>query len=191
MRIIGACILSLLATAAAAENLSVDRPNITYQYTTEKLGSLHFCDLATWIIKSPVAIKLTAAFVSDDKKPKNHDITVAYMVELFGVAVSKDEPPKLMPAKVVAGRIISDVFNSDLHATKNVDRDTGASYAIPSEGSIALFMNIMMRGEYSLYVEAASGDTLTVAVKPTPDLLNANEKWTKCSIALAEHRAAP
>jgi hypothetical protein len=40
---------------------------------------------------------------------------------------------------VVAGRIISDIFNSDIHASKNVDKDLGASYNITSEGSLALF----------------------------------------------------
>jgi hypothetical protein len=91
--------------------------------------------------------------------------------------------------KVVAGRIISDILNSDLHAVRNVDKDLGASYTIPSEGSLALFTNVLtIRGAYTLAVEFENNSSLIVNVKPTPEIFGPSEKWNKCSIAIMEHR---
>jgi hypothetical protein len=91
--------------------------------------------------------------------------------------------------KVTAGRIISDIFNSDLHATKNFDRDLGASYNIPSEGSLALFTNLItIRGAYTLAFELENHSSLIVNVKPTQEIFDASEKWNKCSIALMQHQ---
>jgi hypothetical protein len=135
----------------------------------------------------PIFVKLTAAFITDDKKPKDHDTTVAYIVEASAVRAFK---PTLdtQDVRVVAGRI-SDIFDSDLHATKNVDRDMGASYNIPSEGSLALFMNLLtMQGAYTLAVEFENNAGLTINVKPTQEMLDPSAKWLKCSVAITQHK---
>jgi hypothetical protein len=91
--------------------------------------------------------------------------------------------------KVAAGRVISDVFNSDLHASKNVDRDLGASYLIPSEGSLALFTNALtIRGKYSLAVELENHSKLIISVRPTPEIYDAADRWSKCSVAIMQHQ---
>jgi hypothetical protein len=91
--------------------------------------------------------------------------------------------------KVFAGRIISDVFDTDLHATKNADKGLGASYIIPSEDSLKLFTNLLtIRGAYTLVVELENNVSLTINVKPMPEMLDAAQKWTKCSLAIMEHR---
>jgi hypothetical protein len=179
MRIIAASVLALLATRAMAENLLMEDPAVKYSYTYETLKSLHFCDLATTIAKAPLVIKLTSAFITDDSKPKDQDLTVSYIVEAFVVRKQ---------VKVIAGRIISDIFSSDLHAYKNVDRNLGASYNITSEGALALFTSLMMRGTYGLAVEFENSSSLTINVRPTEGILNADEKWTKCSIAIMQHQ---
>ena len=188
MRLITASVLALFTTSAIAENVVMDDPSIKYVYTYETLGSLHFCDLATVIAKVPLAIKLTSAFITDDAKPKNQDVTVVYLVDAFVVGVGKNLQLESKQIKVVAGRISSDAFHSDLHAMKNIDRALGASYTIRSEGSVGLFTNLMLRGAYALAVEFENSPSLTVDVRPTAEILDASEKWTKCSLAIMEHR---
>jgi hypothetical protein len=190
VRIIAACALALAATSAVAENLVLNDPIVHYGYTFETRGSLHFCDFSTAITKPPLPmfIKLTAAFVTDDRKPKDNDLTVAYIVEASVVRAFK---PSLdtKDIKVVAGRIVSDIFNSDLQATKNVDKDLGASYNIPSEGALALFTNLLtMHGAYTLVVELENNASLTINIKPTSEMLEPSEKWMKCNVAIMEHR---
>jgi hypothetical protein len=66
--------------------------------------------------------------------------------------------------KVVAARIISDVFHTDLHATKNVDKGLGASYSIVSAGTLAPFTDILtVRGEYLARTKMISADHLAPA----------------------------
>ena len=40
--------------------------------------------------KAPMVIKLTAAFVTDEAKPKDRNLTVAYIVEAFVVGAGKN-----------------------------------------------------------------------------------------------------
>ena len=183
-------IFALLTENAVAENIVINNPNIQYNYTHQTLGSLNFCDFATVVAKAPFVIKLTAAFVTDDTKPKNENLTVAYMVEAFLVRVGKNNSKlESAPIKVTAGRIISDSFHSDLMTTKNIDKGLGASYTITSEGSLALFTSVVtVRGEYSLAVELENRANLIVNVRPTPKILEASEKWNECGLAIMEHR---
>jgi hypothetical protein len=181
--------LACFATSAVADNLVINDPSIQYAYTYQKLGARHFCDLATVMAKAPIVIKLTAAFVTDEAKPKDRNLTVAYMVEAFVVCAARGAPLESKQFKIIAGRIVSDIFHSDLHATKNVDRDLGVSYNIPSEGSLALFTNLMtLHGAYSLAIELENHSTMLVKVNPTADILDASEKWTKCSVAIMRGR---
>jgi len=190
MRILVACAFVLFATSAVAENLVLNEAQIKYKYTFETKGSLHFCDLSTWMLQPPMMIKLTAAFITDDAKPKDKNVTVAYMVEAYVVGPGKNGQLENHELKVVAGRIISDIFNSDLHATRNNDKDLGASYTIPNEASLASFGNVVtMLREYSLAVEFEKNASVIVNVKPTPEILTEGMKWNKCSIALMEHRS--
>ena len=135
-------------------------------------------------------IKLTAAFIADDAKPKDKNVTVAYIVEAFVVGPGKNGQLENHELKVVAGRIISDIFNSDLHATKNNDKDLGASYNIPNEASLQSFTNVVsMPHAYTLAVNFENNGELIVNVKPTPEQLTEGMKWNKCSIGLMEHRS--
>jgi hypothetical protein len=191
VRIIAACTLALLATSVGAENLVVDNPLIKYEYTFGTVKSLHFCDLSTFITKPPLRIKLTAALVTDDAQPKDKDFRVSYNVEAFAMRAAENAPLETMPIKVDTARIISDVFDTDLHSTKNVDNSLGASYIITSEGSLALFTNLMTRGAYTLYVEFQNNSSLTVDVKPTGEIVDASTKWTKCSVAIMQRQKPP
>jgi hypothetical protein len=189
VRIIAACALAFFATGAVAENLVMDDPSVQYTYSFETRGPLHFCDFATIMGKGPILIKLTAAFITDDTKPKDEDLTVGYIVEAFAAAVDENSQLKSKQVKVVSGRIISDIFNSDLMASKAVDKDLGATYTIPSEGSLALFMNLLtIRGAYSLAVEFENNSSLIINVKPTPEIFNPANKWNACSIAVMQHQ---
>jgi hypothetical protein len=189
VRIVVTCALAFFATSAVAENLVMDDARVQYTYSFETRGPLHFCDLATVMAKAPMVIKLTAAFITDDTKPKDKDLTVTYIVEAFVVRAGNNSQLESKQVKVTAGRIISDIFNSDLHATKNFDRDLGASYNIPSEGSLALFTNLItIRGAYTLAFELENHSSLIVNVKPTQEIFDASEKWNKCSIALMQHQ---
>jgi hypothetical protein len=190
VRIVVTCALAFFATSAVAENLVMDDARVQYTYSFETRGPLHFCDLATVMAKAPMVIKLTAAFITDDTKPKDKDdLTVSYIVEAFVVRAGNNSQLESKPVKVVAGRIISNIFNSDLHATKNIDKDLGASYNIPSEGSLALFTNVLtLRGAYKLAVEFEDHTSLIVNVRPTPEIFDASEKWNKCSIAIMQHQ---
>jgi hypothetical protein len=191
VRVSAACALSFLSIGARAESPTiVSDARINYSFTQETRGSLHFCDLATVMAKAPMLIKLTAAFITDDTKPKDNDLTVAYIVEAFIVGAAKGSN-KLEPhqVKVVSGRIISDIFHTDLHASKNSAKDLGATYNITSEGSLALFMNVIsITGKYRVAVELERNTSLVFDVKPTPEIFDAGEKWNKCSIAIMEHR---
>ena len=90
MRIFVTCALALFASAAMAENIVLDNPSIKYTYSFQTLGSRHFCDFATVMAKAPMVIKLTGAFVTDDTKPKDNDLTVSYIVEAFFVRVGNN-----------------------------------------------------------------------------------------------------
>jgi hypothetical protein len=190
VRIITACALAFLATGATAESPVIDDARTYYSYTYETRGSRHFCDLVTVMAKAPMVIKLTAAFITDDAKPKDHDLTVAYIVEAFVVGAAKNSNKlESKEVKVVSGRIVSNMFNSDLHASKNVDSDFGASYDITSEDSLSRFTGLVsVSGVYKLAVELENNSRLIVNVKPTPELLDAGGEWNKCSIAIMEHR---
>jgi hypothetical protein len=193
VRIITVCALAFFATSAVAENLVIDDARVQYTYSTDTRGPLHFCDLATTMMKAPMVIKLTAAFITDDTKQKDKDLTVAYIVEAFVIDAAKDSD-KMEPhqIKVAAGRIISDIFNSDLHAIRNVDKGLGASYNITSEGSLALFTNVLtIRGIYTVAVDFENNSSLIVNVKPTPEIFKPAEKWNKCSIAIMQHQPPP
>ncbi len=190
MRIIAACAFAFFATEAMAESIVIDDARVQYAYSFETRGPLHFCDLATTLIKAPMVVKLTAAFVTDGTKPKDNDLTVAYIVEAFAVGTPKGSA-KIEPhqVKVVAGRIISSIFNTGLNAVKNTDNGLGASYNITSEGSLALFTNVLtIQGDYTLGVDFEKNSSLIFNVKPTPEIFDASDKWNKCSIALMEHR---
>jgi hypothetical protein len=190
MRSLVACAFALFATSAVAENLVLNEAEIKYKYTFETQGLLYFCDLSTWMLEAPMMIKLTAAFITDDAKPKDKNVTVAYIVEAFVVGPGKNGQLENHELKVVAGRIISDIFHSDLQATKNNDKDLGASYTIPDMASVASFGNVVtFPHEYTLVVEFEKNASLIVNVKPTPEIFDAGEKWNKCSIALMEHRS--
>jgi hypothetical protein len=189
--IVAACVLAFFGTSAIAESPIWDDAITQYTYTFETLGSQHVCNLATVMTKAPRVIKLTAAFIYDDKKPKGQDLTVAYIVEAFVRDVKTSLDTKQV--KVVAGRIISDIFNSDLHATKNIDKDLGASYNVSSGGSRAsLLTNLMTtRSAYTLVVEFENNSSLTVNVKPTPEISGPSEKWMNCLAAFLQHQRPP
>ena len=190
MRIIAACILAFFATSAVAENIVMDDAHIQYTYSFDTREPLHFCDLATTMAKPPIVVKLTAAFITDDTKPKENDLSAMYIVEAFIVGTPKgSNKMESKQIKVVAGRIISNTFNSDLHASKNIDKDLGASYAIPSEASLMLFTNVLtIPGIYTLAVDLENNTSVIVNVKPTPEIFGPSEKWNKCSIAIMQHQ---
>jgi hypothetical protein len=185
------CGLALLARTAKAEDPIVvtdARPN--YTFTQDTRGSLHFCDLVTVVGKAPVLIKLTAAFITDDTKPKDHDLSVAYIVEAFIVGAAKGSN-KIEPhqVKVLSGKIISNIFHTDLQASKNANNDLGATYNITSEGALALFTNVVsVTGKYQLAVELERDTSLVFDVKPTLEIFDAGNKWNECSIAIMEHK---
>jgi hypothetical protein len=204
VRIIAAyMVLSSFVTGAMAENLVMDHPSIHYGYNYETLGSRHFCDFATLAAKASIMVKLTAIFSTDDEKVTDQDLSVSYYVEAFLIHADKNSQLVPQQVKVVAARIISDVFNTDLHASKNVDTGLGASYSITSEEALHQFTNVItLRGEYVLYVEFPTHDNLTINVQPTADILGPSQKWTKCSVAIvcarsnsdpncAQHRLPP
>jgi hypothetical protein len=94
VRIIAACALAFFATSAVAENLVIDDASVQYGYSFETLGSQHFCDFTTVMAKAPMVIKLTAAYVTDDARPKDQDIRVAYIVEAFVIGPGKNSKPE-------------------------------------------------------------------------------------------------
>ena len=116
---------------------------------------------------------------------------MAYIVEAFVVGAangsSKSEPKQV---KVVSGRIISNIFNSDVHASKNIDKDLGASYSVTSEGSVALFTSLIsVVGKYELAVGFENDLSVVFEVNPTSEIFDASDKWNLCSIAIMQHRS--
>jgi hypothetical protein len=171
---------------ALADDLTIDDARVQYGFTQEVRGPLHFCDLVTSISKAPIVVKLTSAFITDDGKPKENDLSVAYIVEAF--VVTGKSPADVKQVRVLAGRINSDIFHTDLNATKGKVSTLGASYLIPSEGSLSLFLATMTRGKFALVVELENQSTVTLNVRPSPEIFDPTEKWSKCSIAIMEHR---
>lgn len=181
-----ACALAFFATTAVAEKTVIDDPVIQYSYTYNTIGSQHFCDLATvmWIMwkKVPMEIKLTAAFILDDTKPKDKNLSVMYVVEALDARAKKN-------VKVIGSRIISDVFDSNLNASKLIDNQGAAAYAITAEGSLALFENLMTAPRaYALAIEFENNANLTINVKPTPEFFGPSAKWLECSVAITKDR---
>jgi hypothetical protein len=154
--------LALAAGSANANDLTIDDARVQYNYSQEVRGPLHFCDLSTTISKAPIIVKLTSPFVTDDGKPKESDLSVGYIVEAF--VVSGKIPGDVKQIRVLAGRINSDVFHTDLHATKGKDSTLGASYLIPSEGSLSLFLATMTRGKFALVVDLENQSSLRLNV---------------------------
>jgi hypothetical protein len=189
VRIVVACTLAFFASAAIAENIVLDDPSIQYAYSFNKVGSLHFCDFATIIGKAPMVIKVTAAFITDDTKPQDKNANVMYIVEAFVVRAGNNSQFESKPVKVVAGRISSDSFKTDLHASKNINDGLGASYTIPSVDSLAQFLSVMtITGAYLLSVEFEDHSIVNVDVKPTEKIFETSQKWNKCSAAIMQHQ---
>ena len=185
-RIAAACALAFFATSAVA-----DDDDVQYSYTFQTIKRLHFCDFNTMIVHVPMMIKLTAAVIGDDTKPADHNVRVMYMVEAFVAVPGKQTQFDLKEVKVLSGRIISNVFNTDLMASKNDDNrpSLGASYSITTEGSLALFYNLMAQnGTYTLSVELENQPILGLDVKPTPKMDDPVMKWLKCSIAVSRNK---
>jgi hypothetical protein len=184
--------LALTVTAAGAKSIVIDDADIQHSYDFVTRGPLHFCQFVTTIVKAPIVIKFTAAFITDDAKPKDHELTVAYIVEAFAARLDKNRKLETKQLKVENGRIISDVFRSDPYASKNVEASRaglGATYTIPSEGSVALFMNTLAADRnYTLAVDLENNTTMVATVRPTADLLATSLRWHECGSAIMEHR---
>lgn len=185
-----ACAVAFFATSAMAEETVIDDPVIQYSYGYETIGSKHYCDLATvmWVglKKVPLMeIKLTAAWIMDDTKPKDKNLTVMYMVEAFDFGAKKE-------VKVIGSRIMSDVFDSYLGASKLIDNQGDTAYRFTSEGSFALFTTLMtFPRAYALTVEFENNSSLIVNVKQTPEIFSQNVKWYECQLAVMKHRPPP
>jgi hypothetical protein len=184
---VAALIASLIASAAA-EDTAIDDATIQYKYTFETIKSANFCDLATFLIKAPLIVKLTVAHIADFTRPEGKEHWVTYIVEAFAAvpAPKKTSPFERKELRVANGRIISDIFHSDLHAHKNVNQ--GASYNIISEGEFALFTALVGKGLYTLDVELENHNHFIFNVTPTPELFKVYEKWALCEIALMKRR---
>ena len=184
MRIIAACIFYFIAITAMAERLTVDKPDVEYKYNFNTQGKLHFCDLAAAISQEFMLFRLTAAFISDDLKPKGSDISLIYVVDAFVLLRTG-----ATQIKINGGKIISDGFKSDLHASRGISKDLSVYYSIESDGSRALFNNLMtMRGAYTLIVGLENGINMTINVNLTADIVGESQKWLKCIAALRERR---
>jgi hypothetical protein len=87
---------------------------------------------------------------------------------------------------------VSDKNYSDvlvLRRTKSDDKGLGATYFITSEGSLALFYNLMAQnGTYTLAVELENQPIFGLDVKPTPKMDDAVKKWLECSIAVSRNK---
>jgi hypothetical protein len=189
MRIVAACVLALFATCAVAGNFVWDEAQVQYSFTSNTFGSRHLCGFATSMLQPPMIIILTASSTVDDAKPEDKNITVTYAVGAYLTGPGRSGKLESHSVKVVAGRIISDVFNSDLHATKNVDDGFTASYTIRSMDSFARFTKVLMlSGAYRLAVDLEKNSSLLINVNPTPEISDPVGKWNKCSIALNEPR---
>jgi hypothetical protein len=183
---VAALIASLIASAAA-EDTVIDDATIQYEYTFQTIKSAKLCDLATFLIKEPLIVKFTVAHI-DFTRPEGKEHWVTYIVEAFAaVPAPKKTPPfERKELRVANGRIISDIFHSDLHAHK--DLYGGPSYFIISEGELALFTALVGKGVYTLDVELENHNHFIFNVTPTPELFKAYEKWALCAIALMEQR---
>jgi hypothetical protein len=171
---------------AVADDLTIDDAHVQYNYSYDKHGPIQLCNLATVALKDPIVVKLTSSFYIDERKAKDADLSMAYAVEAF----VGNNPADAKQIRVLAGRIISDVFDTDLHAEKAIGSIIGAAYFIRSEGSRAPFVSVITRGNFTLVVEFENRPTMTFHVRPTPEILEPSQKWSKCSVDIAEHRSA-
>jgi hypothetical protein len=184
---VAALIVCLIASAAADDSV-IDDATVQYKYTFRTIKSAHFCDLATFLIKAPLTVKLTVAHIGDFTRPEGEGHWVTYMVEAFAaVSAPKKTPPfETRELTVVNGRIISDIFHSDLSAHKDVNGSP--TYFITSEGNLALFTALVGKGLYALDVELDNHNHFIFNVTPTSELFKNFEKWSLCVIALTERR---
>jgi hypothetical protein len=72
-------------------------------------------------------------------------------------------------------------------------KDLGASYNVSYGGSRAsLLTNLMTTGSaYTLVVEFENNSSMTVNVKPTPEISGPSEKWMNCLAAFLQHQRPP
>lgn len=176
--------VAALGNSAVAETATkvLSDPAIQYAFSKNKLKNQQFCDFTISISEVPLLIKLTAAFIINDRKPKEK-VGVAYIVEGFVLQSYTGKPADdIQQVKVTSGRIVSDVFHTDFHAVKGKDSTLGASYLITTEGSLALFVSALTRGNFDLVVDFEDRPSILVHLQSSHESFDPSQKWMQCSV---------
>jgi len=133
-------------------------------------------------VKVPGGITLNA--VAARLGPGEQNMTFRYEVKAFESKILKGQVSSPQVLEIKDASITSDTFSSK----ESVERAqiAGALYAINgNENAVSNFTATIIRGSYAVNVKLSDGRSLTYAIAADASLLDAAEKWTKCSIEIA------
>jgi hypothetical protein len=159
-------------------------PDITkFTFSSETKGDNKFCNLVLSAVKVPGGITLNA--VAARLGPGDQDMTFGYEVKAFESKIQQGHASSPHVLDIRDASITSDIFSSKGSVERA--RVQGALYAIKGNRSdVSNFTATIIRGSYAVNVKLSDGRNLTYAIAGDASLLDAGEKWTKCTIDIAK-----
>jgi hypothetical protein len=169
--------------ALAVERQFLTPDTTTFTFSSESKGSNKFCNLLVSAVKVPGAITLNA--VAARLGPGDQNMVFGYEIKAFESKIQRGRVSEPQALKIKDASISSDIFSSKGSVERaQVD---AALYAINgSTATISNFTTTIIKGTYNVNVELSDGRNMTYVIEGDISLLDAAEKWTKCTIQIAQ-----
>jgi hypothetical protein len=173
-----------LTCAFAAEPKFIDPDTTKFTFTSEAKGPNKFCNLVVSAVKVPMAppvargpvlaggVSLNA--VAWRRGTGDYSMIFGFEVKAFETTLEHGVPAVPKSLKIRDAKISSDIFPSE-----------GAVYTVKDAG-LGGFTGTMIRGSYFVNVSLSDGRSVSYVIRGDETLLDAADKWTKCSIQIAK-----
>jgi len=181
-----------LACAFAAEPKFIDPDTTKFTFTSEAKGPNKFCNLVVSAVKVPLAAPVAGGLalaggvslngVAWRRGSGDYSMIFGYEVRAFETTIENGVPAVPKPLKIRDAKISSDIFPSE--AVERVGAE-GAVYTIKDAG-LGGFTGTMIRGSYFINISLLDGRSVSYVIRGDETLLDAADKWTKCSIQIAK-----
>jgi hypothetical protein len=172
------------ACALAAEPQFLTPDTTKFTFSSESKGSNKFCNLLVSAVKVPGGITLNA--VAARLGPGDQAMLFGYEIKAFESENQQGRLSVPQTLKIKDASISSDIFSSK-ESVERASQVDGALYAIKGTmTAISNFTATIIKGSYTVNVELSDGRSLAYAIEGDVSLLDAADKWTKCTIQIAK-----